>query len=113
MSATRRHVYRDIGLRTCACGCGQQFMLSTFHRTKKYLNHAHATKGHNWSGINTKRAETVRLRKYGRLIARMMGDDRRITVAQIARLCEEAYRGGYGAGWLAAKKSQNRQKAAA
>jgi hypothetical protein len=106
----RRRRYRDIGLRTCACGCGQQFMLSTFDRLKRYLNHAHATQGHDWHGINVKRAETIRLQKHAQAIAALIDDDRRITVAQLVKLCEAAYRRGYGSGHLAGTKVRAKQK---
>jgi hypothetical protein len=85
-------------------------MLTTFQRKKRYLNHAHATQGHDWSGINAKRAETIRLRRYGQAIAVMIGDDRRITVAQIAKLCEQAYRRGYSTGHVAATTARAKQK---
>jgi hypothetical protein len=85
-------------------------MLSTYAPKKRYVSRAHVTQTTDWYAVNAKRAETLRVQKHRQTIAALIDDDRRITVAQLVKLCEAAYRRGYGTGHLAGTKARAKQK---
>lgn len=93
--------HRVIGQRVCACGCGESFDVRVGDRDQKYCNRQHANIGRaRWTREHRERTTMAyRRKKFQRLIAELLDDDRQLTEAQMLELCARCWRLGYDAGY--------------
>lgn len=91
---TRGSVPRQV--RRCACGCGMKFEARAKEQ-RRYYDREHADRRRGEVGRRMR--DQRRLGRFQRQIAELLGEDRRITQAQLLALVQSSFRLGYQAGY--------------